>query len=144
MTLWKAAKNVILAYGGDWPDFLKDELAALENALEADATCHSPGADATCPSSVSMEGEPTGDPHPVDVAPVSQKVWVLAYVHGNGDDVTVYRSKESALAAAKEIIDRYIDDEEEAEERYQDLIELGGIEVEPQEWLSVQDAVVLP
>lgn len=97
------------------------EMAPATSAAAADATC--PGADATCPP---------------------QAVWVLAYVHGHGDDVTVYRSKESALAAAKEIIDRYIDDEEEAEEMYQTLIECSGTEVEPGEWLSVQDAVVLP
>jgi hypothetical protein len=33
--LRSAATALLAAYGGDWPDWLRDELAALETALES-------------------------------------------------------------------------------------------------------------
>jgi hypothetical protein len=44
-------------------------------------------------------------------------VWILAYTHRHGDDITVHRTQESAFIALSEICDEYWD---EAVERAED------------------------
>lgn len=69
-------------------------------------------------------------------------VYVLAYEHSHGTDVTVYRTREGALQAGFEIIESYLADDDDVKFAKRDLTSHGGTPVEEGEWLAIVPAQI--